>query len=323
LSLAIAALLVLSGCGPSVPRQLVWVEIPADATLSAVSESLAVHGVVANPGAFEEYVRQRRLEAVIRPGAYRLGTGLRPIDVVWAIRRFPPMEQVVVLERMTVAELAVELEQRLNLPVESVLVAARDSALRARVGARAATVEGYLYPTTYYVPRYATARQLLRQMVDTFETRWDPAWNARLDVLGLSRDEAVTLASIVAGEMPDDGDIDTVSSVYHNRLSRGMRLQADPTVVYALGERRRLTFQDYRVPSPYNTYLHRGLPPGPIGQPSAESMHAALYPAETDYLYMVSTNAGHFAFSQTYRGHLETIADDRGTGHGRSAHSTR
>jgi UPF0755 protein len=103
-----------------------------------------------------------------------------------------------------------------------------------------------------------------------------------------------------------------VASMYHNRLARGMRLQADPTVVYALGERRRLTFADYRIRSAYNTYTIKGLPPGPIAQPSTESLEAALYPADTDFLYMVAGPGGSHEFSHTYREHLRTIREIRG-----------
>jgi UPF0755 protein len=122
----------------------------------------------------------------------------------------------------------------------------------------------------------------------------------------------VTLASIIAGEMPLPEDILQVASVYHNRLARGMRLQADPTVVYALGERRRLNYRDYRVSSDYNTYTIHGLPPGPIGQPSAVSLEAALYPVNSDYLYFVGRWDGRHQFSRTYREHLRTIAQVRG-----------
>jgi UPF0755 protein len=148
-------------------------------------------------------------------------------------------------------------------------------------------------------------------MVDTFAVRWNPGWTARLDSLGLSRDEIVTLASIIAGEMPHPEDVLHVSSVYHNRLARGMRLQADPTVVYALGQRRRLTFDDYRVASDYNTYAVAGLPPGPIGQPSVMSLEAAQYPLGSDYLYLVGRWNGRHQFSRTYREHLRTIAQVR------------
>jgi UPF0755 protein len=103
-----------------------------------------------------------------------------------------------------------------------------------------------------------------------------------------------------------------ISSVYHNRLARGLRLQADPTVVYALGARNRLYNKQYEFDSPYNTYQMDGLPPGPIGQPSTASLLAALYPAKTEYLYFVATRNGHHTFSRSYREHLATIRTLRG-----------
>jgi UPF0755 protein len=224
----------------------------------------------------------------------------------------PPVAKVIVRERMTVVEVALELKRALGLRPAVFLQAAQDSGLRVRVGARAGTLEGYLYPTTYYVNRKATAEDVVRQMVDTFQARWNPAWNDRLDSLGATRDEMVTLASIIAGEMPLPEDIFQVASVYHNRLARGMRLQADPTVVYALGERRRLNFNDYRVSSEYNTYTIHGLPPGPIGQASAATLEAALYPVDSDYLFFVGGRDGRHQFSRTYREHLRTIANVRG-----------
>jgi UPF0755 protein len=213
---------------------------------------------------------------------------------------------------MTLVEVAQAVQQSLGIDPAEFLVAARDSALRLKVGARAATVEGYLYPTMYYVDRKAKPIHVLRQMVDTFETRWDRSWYPRLDSLGISRDEIVTLASIISGEMPHADEVLRVAAVYHNRLERGMRLQADPTVVYALGERRRLTFADYRVPSEYNTYLFRGLPPGPIGQPSRTTLEAAMYPGDHDDLYFVGRWDGRHVFSRTYREHLRTIPQVRG-----------
>jgi UPF0755 protein len=122
----------------------------------------------------------------------------------------------------------------------------------------------------------------------------------------------VTLASIIAGEVRYEPDRAYVSSVYHNRLERGMRLQADPTVVYALGRRRRLYERDYQTPSPYNTYLIDGLPPGPIGSPSRASIEAALYPARTRFLYFVARPDGQHVFSLTYAEHLRTIREIRG-----------
>src|SRR5262249_52005966 len=205
-------------------------------------------------------------------------------------------------------EVAAELEMSLGIPADSIVSAARDSALRAEIGAHGPSVEGYLYPTTYYLAFSSKPAYLVRQMVDTFQARWNPAWNGRLDSMGVSRDEIVTLASIIAGEMPDPEDIFRVASVYHNRLARGMRLQADPTVVYALGERRRLYNTDYRIQSEYNTYKFRGLPPGPINQPSYASMEAALYPVDSDDLFFVGGKDGRHQLSRTCGKAPKTIA---------------
>jgi UPF0755 protein len=148
-------------------------------------------------------------------------------------------------------------------------------------------------------------------MVAEFEGRWRPEWDTRLVELGMTRHEAVILASIIEGEVRYGPDRKFVSSVYHNRLERGMRLQADPTVIYALGLRRRLFQRDYRTPSPYNTYLIDGLPPGPISQPSEASIEAALYPHDTDYLYFVARGDGKHIFSRTYDEHLAATRDVR------------
>jgi UPF0755 protein len=220
--------------------------------------------------------------------------------------------RLVLPEGLMLAEIAQFVESQLQVPAESVLAAAHDTALARQVGAREPTLEGYLYPNTYYVGIGTTAREIVQQMVGEFEARWRPAWSRRLDTLGLTRDELVTLASIVEGEALHDADRFYVSSVYHNRLRRGMRLQADPTVIYALGRRRRLFLRDYETPSRYNTYLIDGLPPHAVGQPSAASLEAALYPRDSDFLYFVAGPGGKHIFSRTYREHQAAIRRIRG-----------
>ena len=195
----------------------------------------------------------------------------------------------------------------LRISPDSFREATRSPDLLSRVGARGPTLEGYLYPETYHVGLAISARALVEHMVSEFESHWLDPWDARLDSIGLTRDEAVTLASIIEGEVLDPLDRKYVSSVYHNRLNGGMRLEADPTVIYALGERRRLFFRDYRTRSPFNTYLHDGLPPGPIGQPSAASIEAALYPNRTGFLFFVAGPDGKHIFSRTYREHQGAI----------------
>jgi UPF0755 protein len=310
---ALAAILALTGCDGSPRAKAVWVEIPVDAPLRAIAESLQVHQIISSASEFESRALEGRRYRDIKPGIYALRPGTPMGQVIRILRRGgPAMAKVVITERMTLVEVADELEHKLGVPADSIINAAKDSSLRLEVGAHGSSVEGYLYPTTYYLAFSAKPAYLVRQMVDTFQAHWNPAWNGRLDSMSVSRDEIVTLASIIAGEMPDPEDIFRVASVYHNRLAKGMRLQADPTVIYALGERRRLYNNDYRIQSEYNTYNFRGLPPGPINQPSSASLEAALYPVDSDDLFFVGGKDGRHQFSRTYREHLQTIAHVRG-----------
>lgn len=294
-------------------EDVVSIRIPPGAPIEAVAESLAVHRVVTSATAFERYARIDQRHLGIKPGLYRFRPPMsmrRALEALLEGR--PDAMRIRVDEGVWLIELAPVLSRTFGWPLDSVLAAARDSTLRARLGTTAETVEGYLPPGTYWVPVTSTPLELWRQLADTFETRWKPEWTARLDTLGLSRQEVVTLASIIEGEGGDASERTLISSVYHNRLAQGLRLQADPTVVYALGSRDRLTNKDYEFHSPYNTYQVDGLPPGPIGQPSTASLLAALYPAETDFLYFVATSNGHHVFSHTYREHLAIVRALRG-----------
>src|SRR5213076_1535375 len=162
---------------------------------------------------------------------------------------------------LRLAEVADLSRAQLKIPRDSFLAAAEDSSLLVSVGvpAEAPSAEGYLFPTTYLLPLGIGARELVRVMTHQFTQQWSPEWQARLDSLHFSRHELVTLASIVEAEVRYDPDRPFVSAVYHNRLKRGMRLEADPTVSYAYGRRlRRVWEKNLAVRSPYNTYLQAG-----------------------------------------------------------------
>lgn len=205
-----------------------------------------------------------------------------------------------------VADLA---EAQLHVPYDSLLAAARNPSLLAEMGLRDdQTLEGYLFPTTYVLPVGITADGLVRILVKEFQTQWEPRWQGRLDTLRMTRHQIVTLASIIEAEVRYGPDREYVSAVYHNRLRRGMPLQADPTVIYAYGRRlHRVWEKNLRIRSLYNTYLHPGLPPGPIGEPGAASIEAALYPKAVHYLYFVAQPDGKHIFSDTYAEHLSAI----------------
>ncbi len=309
----LATTLAVLGCGfPQSAGDTVRVTIPRGATLAAVAESLHAAAVIRSQSLFRFYARLGGRARTVQAGTYELPRGARQRRLLELLQTGRPAAKRLVLpEGLMLTEIADQVERQLGIPRDSVLAAARDSALRARFDVPAASLEGYLYPSTYLVRADARARDVVRQMAEEFAARWRPAWDARRDSLGLTRHELVTLASIIEGEVRVARDRRFVSSVYHNRLRRGMRLQADPTVIYALGRRRRLFEKDYQTRSPYNTYLINGLPPGPIGSPSAASIDAALSPARTDFLYFVARPDGQHVFSRTLQEHLETIRDVR------------
>ena len=180
----------------------------------------------------------------------------------------------------------------------------------------ATSLEGFLYPATYNLPRHPAANELAAQMVTQFKNTWSRIAKSTAPDRSMTPDgrplvSVVTLASLVERETPKADERPLVAGVFENRLRLHVALQCDPTVVYAL-EREgqyhgKLTLQDLRVDSPYNTYAHPGLPPGPIGNPGEASLRAALQPADTGYLYFVAnTQGGHF-FSSTLAEHNRNV----------------
>jgi UPF0755 protein len=296
-------------CGAPPPTgEPVQITIPRGSTLRAVTDTLQAYGVIDSPRWFRTLALLLRRDRAIQAGVYDLHRH-RPaheiLDIL--VSGAAASQRLVVPEGLMLTEVADEIERQLGIPAESVRAAARDPALLARLGSDVPTLEGYLYPSTYFVRLPADARAVVTQMVQEFEDRWRPEWAARLDTIGYTRHQVVTLASIVEGEVRHDRDRRYVASVYVNRLRSGWRLQADPTVIYALGKRRRLFERDYLYPSRYNTYLIDGLPPGPIGQPSAASIEATLYPAATDFYFLVAQADGQHVFSRSLAEHRAAV----------------
>ncbi len=229
--------LAFAACGSSDgPR--VTVTIPAGASLDAAVDSLAATHVINHPGSFRLYARLRGLAGSLKSGVYLLHQDESWSDVVAALERGRGVEQrFIVREGLRLAEVADLARAQLKIPRDSFLAAAEDSTLLTNVGlpVEAPSAEGYLFPTTYLLPLRIGARELVRVMIHQFTQQWSPEWQARLDSLHFSRHELVTLASIIESEVRYDPDRPFISAVYQNRLKRGMRLEADPTVSYAYG----------------------------------------------------------------------------------------
>ncbi len=308
---AVLLVLAVAACGSGPQGDRATVTIPRGATFSQAVDSLTAHGVIDHAGWFRLYARARGLPAGLKSGIYTFHVDDSWGDVVTALKAGRGDEvRFTVLEGMMAFEIAERARVWLRIPRDSFFAAVRDTALQRElgIGVNPAGAEGYMYPTTYNVPIGIKAHDLVRVMTHEFIERWSAEWDARLAQLGMTRHEVVTLASIIEAEVRYRPDRPYVSAVYHNRLKRHMALQADPTINYAYGRRlRRVWERNLQIRSPYNTYLHAGLPPGPISQPSDSSMYAALDPAPVGFLYFVAQPDGKHVFSETYADHLAAI----------------
>jgi UPF0755 protein len=179
----------------------------------------------------------------------------------------------------------------------------RDSAFLAELGVKPHHIVGRLLPDTYEFYWTATPEEVITRIHNTFKERVENRFASRLDSLGWTVDQATTMASIIEWEVKHVDEMSRVSGLYWNRLRVGMPLQADPTVNFAIGERRRLYFSDYRFNHPYNTYRHRGLPPGPLNNPRLVAIEAALYPDQHGYFFMVANPEGYHTFTRTFTEH--------------------
>ncbi len=306
-------LLLLGACGTNTASERVTV--PAGTTFAAVTDSLVAHGVVGNRLWFKVLARVRRADRSVRAGVYEFEPGVSPWKVLSILATGTEVAaRFTVPEGLTIPEVAALAQDKLGIPADSVIADEQDSAAASPVlGFPAKSFEGFLRPETYSLRHGTNASELVQVMAQGFLSAWKPQWDARLDSLRWTRVQAVTFASIVEGEARADDERETIAGVYHNRLRIGMALQADPTVQYAIflatGKRKpRLFTKDYQLRSPYNTYLHPGLPPGPVNSPSLRSIEASLHPAKVPYLYFVAGPDGRHVFSRTYDEHLRAIA---------------
>jgi UPF0755 protein len=308
-------LLLATACGPGPTGPPEQVFLPAGSSFGAMTDSLVAHGIVTNRKSFALLARVGRYDRSVRAGLYEFRRGERSLTVLRTLARGSEKTiRFTVPEGFTVEDIAEAAQAKLGLPADSIRSIAVDTAFLREFEVPGESVEGFLLPETYLVSKLITARGLMRQMAGLFRRSWRPDWDARATAAGLSRREVVTLASIVEGEAKVDSDRPLIAAVYLNRLRLGMPLQADPTVQYALqlstGSRKpRLLLKDYEFPSPFNTYLHPGLPPRPVGAPSTKSIEAVLAPAQVPYLYFVADTGGMtHVFTRTYPEHLRAIA---------------
>jgi UPF0755 protein len=317
------------------PNEGVFVDVPHGAASRSVGRLLQSSGVIRNAMAFELYARRKSTHPV-QAGEYFFDHALSARDVFWKLAKGEVYEQpFAVKEGDTMFDIAAALEKAGLMSAAQFLAAAKNPALVHDIAPTAPTLEGFLFPATYHLSRHPAATDLTAEMVRKFREEWaaakaalpaaastdgtpaapaagtpqEPAPGATTDTRPVLA--VVTLASLVERETPRSEERPLIAGTFTNRLQRGMALQCDPTVVYAMEREHKyhgsLSGKDLKFDSPYNTYEHAGLPPGPIANPGEPALRAALEPAKTDYLYFVAnTHGGHF-FAGTLAEHNRNV----------------
>lgn len=295
------------------------VTIPPGTSVRGIAERLAAERVIRTPQLFELVARAKGVGEKLRAGVYDFPAGTTMLAALDKLVRGDVRQYAfTIIEGWTVEEIAAALEGQPYLaspevPAEVVRLAS-DEAFVASLGFEGIpSLEGYCFPDTYLIADDLTAKWLLTRLVERFRVVWNALDTTGLGEAGprgvaLTPREVVILASIVEKETGAADERPLVASVFLNRLRQGMALQSDPTIIYGLEDfDGNIRKRDIENPHPYNTYVHAGLPPGPIANPGRASLEAVLHPADTNYLYFVSRNDGTHEFSASLSDHLKAV----------------
>lgn len=296
----------------SFPEGRAVFEVERGTGVATVGEALAERGLIKSKLAFLALYRLFFHPETIKAGEYAVSSPARSKDLLeMLVRGKVLLHSVTIPEGLTALEICPLFEHLVAEGRDDFAASLRDTELVTDLDPEATDLEGYLFPETYLFPRGVSAREAIGTMVGQFRTVMNGLWPARPPNLRLSLRQAVILASLIEKETSIGDEKRLVSAVFHNRLRRGMKLDCDPTIIYALklagSYEGRLSKNHLSLDSPYNTYRYAGLPPGPICNPGREALQAALFPAAADYLYFVSRNDGSHEFSRTYSEHLAAV----------------
>jgi len=297
---------------PKSASQNVLLEVERGSRVSTIAQNLKEKGIITKKWPFLLGYKLFYSNKSVKAGEYQFHLPLSPKGILNIL-----IEGAVYLHSLTIPEgmTRKEISQHLNstgfINGEDFWQASNLTERIARWDEEASDLEGYLFPETYHFPKGTPAETLIEAMVSEFKKTFDEIWQRRARELGMTVREVITLASLIEKETSIPEERNLVSAVFHNRRKRGMKLDCDPTIIYALKQIDRFTdrlrTKDLRFDTPYNTYLYPGLPPGPICNPGKESIEASLYPSPEAYLYFVSKNDGSHHFSHTLREHLRAV----------------
>ena len=280
-------------------------QIPSGSSLHKVSKILKKNRIIKNETFFILAVKLMGYEKKLQAGKFNLQKKTNNFQLIKKlVYGNESLVSVTVLEGWSLTQISEEIEKKIGIKHIDFLEVSRHPQFLKKLGIVAKSLEGYLFPDTYFFSEGVRPESIIETMVFQFKKNFSTDFKNRMREIGFNEIEVITLASIIEGEAIFDIERSKVSSVYHNRLKKGMKLQADPTIQYIIeGPPRRLLNKDLKIESPYNTYLNYGLPPGPINNPGLQSIKAALFPKETNFYYFVAKGDGYHTFTQTEKEH--------------------
>lgn len=322
-------LFVRQSLQPTEPGEEIVFTIEPGTHSAQIAEDLEAHGLIRNADVFKIYLRLKNEGHRFQAGDYALRPGMEPDEIIAKFNAGDVIEEptvrITIPEGHTIWQIAGLVEESGLMGSSEFLELTSDPSrypdtLAAQIPADKPykhVMEGYIFPETYEFPLDASGEEIVARMLEELERKLKTLpsdWQTRMESLGLSFHEVLTVASLIEKEVAVEEERALVAGVIYNRLEQNMPLQIDATVQYALDEpKERLLYEDLEVDSPYNTYKYSGLPPGPIASPGIRSIEAALYPEETSYLYYVTKKDGtaeHY-FAETYEEHLDNIEQSK------------
>ncbi|TAN39972.1 MAG: endolytic transglycosylase MltG [Nitrospirae bacterium] len=291
----------------------VEVQIPKGATFRQAADILSREKLIRDKKVFMVLGRLTGADRKIRAGYYSIWSSMSPLDIFRIIRQGRIIEyEVKVLEGDSLPEIAEAFARHGIITTEDFMKLSADPEFLSSYAISSPSFEGYIFPDTYMLPKGIKAEEALGMMIDRMREKTADIFLKGAEKGRMTEAEVLTLASIIEKEAVMDSERPIISAVYHNRLKKHMLLQADPTSIYGIkSSKERIMRSDLLRKTPYNTYVVKGLPPGPIASPGVKSVAAALNPAPVPYLYFVSNNDGSHTFSVTLGEHEEAVRSYR------------
>lgn len=287
----------------------VVIQVNAGQPFKITTDNLYAQGLIHSPFRFNLIARLKGYDKKLQAGEYLISGSMSPLNILEKLKKGEVrLYKLTLPEGFNIYQIAELIEKASFANKADFIKAATDAALVRQKLIHADTFEGYLFPDTYFFPKNISVQKIITTMVDRFWSVFKPEWKKKAQAYGFTIHQVVTLASIIEKETGAPFERPIISSVFHNRLKKKMRLESDPTVIYGIKDfDGNLTRKHLATPTPYNTYKIKGLPAGPIANPGQASLEAALFPINTSYIYFVSKKDRTHQFSTNLKDHNKAV----------------